>query len=188
LNTLYPGSNLEPYLNEPKKYRILNITEKENSTYNINALEYNLDKFKDIDSIGVLTNLPVKPPYPLTPNLVPRIIYRNTSNIMTGSYGVLYTTNQGGINSLMYEIKPINDTPQDNLFYVYVKSGSNFANPLITEEVYLKDVLSMQELRTGITPTLLARQQIPPYFTPLYTGDYYFRVFNTKINQSFIAF
>jgi len=181
LNTLYPGSNLEPYLNEPKKYRILNITEKENSTYNINALEYNLEKFKDVDSIGVLTNLPVKPPYPLTPDLVPRIIFRNTNNVMTGSYGVLYTTNQGGINSLMYEIKPINNTPQDNLFYVYVKSGSNFANPLITEEIYLKDVVSMQELRTGITPTLLDRQQIPPYFTPLYTGDYYFRVFNTNI-------
>ena len=39
----------------------------------------------------------------------------------------------------------------------------------------------MQELRTGITPTLLERQQIPPYFTPLYTGDYYFRVFNNNI-------
>lgn len=182
LNTLYPGSNLEPYLNQPKKYRILNITEKENFTYNINALEYNLDKFKDIDTIGLLTNAPIKPPYPLSPTLNPRILYRDTNNLLTGaSYGVLYTSDQLGINSLMYEIIPPDNCPKDNLFYVYVKTGSNFVNPLISEESYLKDVVSLNELRTGITPALLDQKKIPPFFTPIYTGDYYFRVYNTNI-------
>jgi hypothetical protein len=180
LNTAYPGSNLEPYLNEPKAYRILNITEKENSIYNINALEYNVNKFTDIDNVGVLTNLPVKPPYPLPPTLVPRILYRNTNNILTGSYGVLYTTDQGGINSLMYEIIPRAGTPKENLFYVYVKTGSNYDNLLSAPEINLKDVVAMNEIRTGITPALLNIGQIPPFFTPLYTGDYYFKVFNTN--------
>ena len=182
LNTAYPGSNLEPYLNEPKKYRILNIIEKENSIYSINALEYNVDKFTDIDNIGVLTNLPVKPPYPLTPTLVPRILFRNTSanKALTGSYGVLYTTDQGGINSLMYEVIPPPDTPKENLFHVYVKTGSNYDNLSSAPEINLKDVLAMNEIRTGITPTLLDRGQIPPFFTPLNKQDFYFKVFNTN--------
>ena len=141
-----------------------------------------MDKFTDIDNIGVLQNLPVKPPYPLTPTLVPRILFRNTSTnkAFTGSYGVLYTTDQGGINSLMYEVIPPTDTPKENLFHVYVKTGSNYDNLLSAPEINLKDVLAMNEIRTGITSTLLDRGQIPPFFTPLNKQDFYFKVFNTN--------
>jgi len=179
LNALYPGSTLEPYLNQPKKYRILNITEKESFTYNINALEYNLDKFQDIDTIGVLTNLPIKPAYPLTPTLTNSVLYRDASNRLTGSYGVLYASNQGGVNSLMYQIVP-RSSSSDSLYYVYVKSGSNFTNSLISEEMYLKDVLALSELRSGTTAALLDQGKIPPFFTPINTGDYYFRVYESN--------
>jgi len=179
-NIAYPGYYLEPYLNEVKKYRILNITESENSLFNISALEYNDQKYKDIDNIATLVNVPVRPALPQTPALFLSGIFRNPN---TNSYcitdpcnGTIYTTNQGGINSVLYNIQPPNGNTSNSLYYVYVKSGSNFTNS-ITESTYLKDVISSVLLKTGLTPTDWINGTIPQFFTPLYTGSYYFRVF-----------
>lgn len=183
-NTLYPGYYLESYLNKPKEYRILNIIEKTPESFNVNALEYNKQKFKDIDNIATLVNVPARPASPTAPNLILSGIFRDSNgNFLidpTDPSRGHYTTNQGGINSIMYNIiPPLNSS--NSLYYVYVNSGSNFTSsttPLSTQ----KDVLSTSNLRTGIRYVDSNLDSIyetifPPFFTPLYTGSYYFRVF-----------
>jgi hypothetical protein len=178
-NTAYPGYYLEPYLNDVKKYRILNITESENSLFNITALEYNDQKYKDIDNIATLVNVPVRPSLPITPTLFLSGIFRNSSDSYCTTDpcdGRIYTTNQGGINSIMYNIQSPAISPVNSLYYVYVKSGTNFTNQ-ITESAYLQSVLSSNLLKTGLRAIDWINGAIPPFFTPLYTGSYYFRVF-----------
>ena len=183
-NVAYPGYYLEPYLNKPKKYRVLNVTEDEPTIFSINALEYNDQKFKDIDNIATLVNVPDRPALPTQPTLnlsglftnANGYFYRNISNPAAGHY----TTNQGGINSIIYNIVPP-ETSSNTLYYVYVNSGVNFGTN--TPQSNLKDVLSTTNLRTGISSYSGAANNpintpiFPPFFTPLYTGDYYFRVF-----------
>ena len=184
---LYPGYYLESYLNKPKKYRVLSITEKDINTFAINALEYNDQKYKDIDNIATLVNVPNRPPLPTTPIL-------NLSGLFRDSAGYFYrnpyypedghyTSNQGGINSIIYNIIPTQNTPSNanNLYYVYVNSGVNFGTT--TPETALKDIVSTSNLRTGITNYYNVdngeyEPVFPSFFTPLYTGFYYFRVFS----------
>lgn len=180
LNIAYPGYYLEPYLNDVKKYRILNITESENSLFNISALEYNDQKYNDIDNIATLVNVPSRPALPQTPSLFLSGIFRSPT---TNSYcvanpcdGRIFTTNQNGINSILYNIIPPNNNTSNSLYYVYLKSGSNFTNS-ITESVYLKDVISSVLLKTGLSSNDWINGSIPQFLTPLYTGAYYFRVF-----------
>jgi len=180
-NIAYPGYYLEPYLNKPKKYRVLNVTEDEPTIFSINALEYNDQKFKDIDNIATLVNVPNRPALPTQPSLnlsglfrdANGYFYRNPSDPFEGHY----TTNQGGINSVIYNIVPPG-TSSNTLYYVYINSGVNFGTN--TPESNLKDVLSTTNLRTGISNWFAQSEYnpiFPPFFTPLYTGDYYFRIF-----------
>ena len=183
-NTVYPGYYLESYLNKPKKYRVLNITEEGSQIFNINALEYYENKFKDIDNVATLVNVPIKPGPPITPLLFTSGLFRDLAN---NSYcttnpcsGSIYTTNQGGINSIIYNIRPTGNYSVNNLYYIYIQSGSNFSSATQTPESTLFDIISPQNLVTGLSfpPTDQSWQPIlPPFFTPYYTGDYYLRVF-----------
>jgi hypothetical protein len=179
-NTLYPGYYLESYLNKPKSYRILNITEEAPEVFNINALEYNQNKFKDIDNVGTSINIPTKPNLPVVPALFVSGIFRNadysycTTDPCSGS---IYTTNQGGINSIMYNILPTGNYFDNSLYYVYIKSGTNFTSSTETPESLLFDVVSAQNLVTGRSTVNWTTQVIPPFFTPLYAGNYFLRVF-----------
>jgi len=181
-NTLYPGYYLEPYMNKPKKYRILNISEKEDSIFSINALEYNDKKYEDIDDIGELVNVPIKVASPVEPTLFLSGIFRSPT---TNSYcttspcnGTHYTTNQGGINSIMYNIRPPSNSQSNSLYYVYAKPYIDYINSTETPEQYLVSVLSPQNLRTGLTPMDWSAGTIPPFLTPTGAGIYYFRVFS----------
>jgi hypothetical protein len=183
-NTLYPGYYLESYLNKPKEYRVLNITEKTPEIFNVNALEYNRQKFQDIDNIATLVNVPARPAAPITPNLILSGIFRNSNGDFlidpTDPSAGHYTSNQGGINSIMYNVIPPSSS-SNILYYVNVISGSNFTSsitPLSTQ----KDILSVSNLRTGISYfdsnfDGIFEPILPPFFTPLYTGSYFFRVF-----------
>lgn len=177
-NALYPGYYLEPYLNEPKKYRVLTISEKEPELFNINALEYNDKKYYDIDNTATLVNVPVRPNLPVAPSLFLSGIFRSptTNSYISGPNGAHFTTNQGGINSIMYNIQPPNNNASNSLYYVYVKPTSNFTSAT-TPEIYLTDVISPQLIRTGLTPFNWSSNLIPPFLTPTGSGFYYFRVF-----------
>lgn len=174
---LYPGYYLESYLNKPKDYRIINVIENNPEVFSVNALEYNINKFEDIDDIGTLVNAPVRPNLPTTPTLILSGIFRNKNgdflrNTSVPSQGH-YTTNQGGINSIMYNIIPPRSS-SNTQYSVYVNSGFNFPSSS-TPASTLKDIVDINEIQTGII--LQADPIIPPFFTPLYTGIYYFRVF-----------
>jgi hypothetical protein len=182
-NALYPGYYLESYLNKPKEYRVLNVTEKSPEIFGINALEYNRQKFIDIDNIATLVNVPNRPSAPTMPNLVLSGLFRDSNgNFLKDPYNPSaghYTANRTGINSIIYNIIPPSNS-SNSLYYVYVNSGSNFnsSTPLSTQ----KDVLSSSNLRTGISYVDndldgIYEPIFPPFFTPLYTGLYYFRVF-----------
>ena len=178
-NALYPGYYLESYLNKPKKYRILSISEKESSTFNINALEYNDQKYYDIDNVATLVNVPVKPGSPVPPTVFLSGIFRDTTNnsYLSNPAGAHYTTNQGGINSIMYNIQPPPNNSNNNLYYVYVKPFSDFTSSTQTPEIYLADVVSPTLLNTGLTPFNWSVGNIPPFLTPTGAGTYYFRIF-----------
>jgi len=183
-NTLYPGYYLESYLNKPKEYRVLNIIEKSPEVFGVNALEYNRQKFEDIDNIGTLVNVPIRPALPTKPNLILTGLFRdNNGYFLRDPYNPSaghYTANRTGINSIIYNIIPPASS-SNTLYYVYVNSGSNFSSsttPISTQ----KDILSPSNLRTGISyidPNTDGFYDVifPPFFTPLYTGSYYFRVF-----------
>jgi hypothetical protein len=181
-NYKYPGYYLEPYLNKLQKYRVLNINEQVNNTFSITALEYNDQKYTDIDNAGLLVNKPIRPELPNPPSLFLSGIFRNP----TGSYlispntnGNHYTTNQGGVNSIMYSIAPSNKGLPSSLYYVYVKPFSNFETNQ-TQEEFLYTVLNYNNLRTGLLRTDWANEFIPPFLTPTGIGNYFFRVFETN--------
>jgi len=178
---VYPGYYLEPFLNEPKQYRVLSITEKDPTAFNINALEYNSQKYIDIDNSSLLVNVPVRPSLPSTPGLFLSGLFRSptTNSICTdGACTAIYTSNQGGVNSIMYNIRPTPNSEQNRLYYVYVKSGSNFTSANTTEEQYLFNIISPQRLPTGVAIGNFRTGVIPPFLTPSSTGNYYFRIFS----------
>ena len=182
---LYPGYYLESYLNKPKKYRVLNITESEPSIFYANALEYNENKFKDIDNVATLVNVPNRPPAPNTPGLMLSGLFRDSNGyFLQDPYDFTkghYTSNQGGINSIIYSIIPSTSTsPSSNsLYYAYINSGTNFG--ATTPQSALVDTFSLNNLQTGITyfynNDVIYTPIFPPFSTPIYTGDYYFRIF-----------
>ena len=178
-NTLYPGYYLESYLNKPKKYRVLSVSEKEPNSFNINALEYNDKKYYDIDNVATLVNVPVKPGSPIAPSLFLSGIFRNptTNSYLSTPAGGHYTTDQGGINSVMYNIQPPTNNSYNNLYYVYVKPFSDFTSATQTPETYLADVISPTLLVTGLTPLNWSIGNIPSFVTPTGAGTYYFRIF-----------
>lgn len=176
-SSLYPGYYLEPYLNQSKEYRVLNVVEETPEIFNVNALEYNANKFIDIDNIATLVNVPLRPAAPSSPGLILSGIFRNSNGDFlrhpSAPISGHFTTNQGGINSIMYNI--IHNPNSSNIqYYVYVNSGANFTSTS-TPQSTLKDILAINDLKTGII--LQSDPIIPPFFTPLYTGIYYFRVF-----------
>ena len=177
----YPGYYLESYLNQIKTYRVLNITEKEGPTFSINALESDSSKYFDIDNAGGLDNqTTINRAIPSAPFLNLSGIFRNTSNSYCTANpcnGQVYTTNQGGINSIMYIISPPASLNGLNSYRVYLKSGA-FQSVNSTEERYLINLVTPNDLASkGTTPQNYIDQNIPYFATPSYTGSYYVRVF-----------
>jgi hypothetical protein len=183
-NYKYPGYYLESYLNKPKDYRVINITQPEDNKFSINALEYNSKKYADIDDAAVLINKPIRPNTPQAPTLYTSGIFRNTTlNFNTGylnsdgSLGGHYINNQGGINSIYYNVIPnINDS-LDNLYYVYLKPSVDYLNSEDAPQNYLYDVLNYKSLRTGLSQIDWQNGTIPSFVTPTGIGIYYFKVF-----------
>jgi hypothetical protein len=174
-NTLYPGYYLEPYLNKPKEYRVLSITEQTPETFTINALEYNRDKFSSIDNINKLENIAARPAQPRAPTLEFSGLFRDVNGSFWVTPGVRhYTTNQNGINSIIYKIIPPANSTNDQ-YYIYVKSGVNFSNNT-TPSSDLLDVISESKLEQRIKYNA-GDTKFPPYFTPLYAQQYFFKVF-----------
>jgi hypothetical protein len=179
-NLLYPGYYLESYLNKPKKYRVLNINEQVDNAFSITALEYNDQKYTDIDNAGLLINKPIRPASPTQPSLFLSGIFRNSAgSYLLSAAGNHYTTNQGGVNSIMYNIIPSIGASSDSLYYVYVKPTSNFENNF-TEENFLYTILNYENLRTGLSPSNWANEYIPSFLTPTGIGNYFFRIFETN--------
>lgn len=188
--TVYPGYYLESYLNKSQKYKVLNIIENDNAIFTINALKYDDQKFKDIDNIGQLVNVPIRPSLPVQPELRLSTIFRDKNGCYYipylndyASYGcgdptlgdVPYSTNQGGINSIIYDIIPPANS-SNTVYHTYVKTGTNFNFDTTTESFV--NAISIENIKTGISySSALATPIFPPYITPLYTGFYYFRVF-----------
>ena len=187
---LYPGYYLESYLNKPQKYKVLNIAENDNALFTISALEYNDQKFKDIDNIGQLVNTPIRPASPTTPNLILSTIFRDINGCYytpylndyasygcgSPEYGDLpYSTNQNGINSIMYNIIPPANS-SNTVYYTYVKTGTNFGSTTPSDSFV--SAISSENLQTGISfNAALYTPIFPPFITPLRTGSYFFRVF-----------
>ena len=178
-NTLYPGWYLESYLDKVKNYRITNIVEKENFNYQITALEYNPLKYSDIDS-GLALTVPIKRERPLLPSGGVSIIYRSPS----GSYAPVgtttrYTTNQLGVNSILINVTGNSDNELNNLYYLYVKSGSNFeTNPgqELLVNIYNSKPFNNLYLRNN-NSLIGSSEGTHAMFTPAYTGDYYIRFY-----------
>ena len=185
LNYKYPGYYLEAYLNKPQEYKIINVTLKEDDLFNINALEYNDEKYTNIDTAALLVNKPIRPSLPNTPSLFLSGIFRNASDsYLIGTAGQHYTTNQGGINSIMYNIIPNRADNENSLYYTYVKPNSNFSSVNFTEEEFFYNAITKKELITGLSASNWISQQIPPFLTPTGVGDYFFRVFSVnEINE-----
>ena len=180
-NKAYLGYIYEPYLNKAKKYRILNIVEKENQTFSVNALEYKEKKYTDVDNMNTLDNLPTRKETPNAPGLTLSAIFRSPSS---NSYcatspcdGSIFTTNQGGINSVMYDITPPNNPSSVYLYKIYFKSGQ-FETTDTTNRKYLVNTITPSDLSSkGTTSTNWINGTIPYFSTPQYTGVYYVRVY-----------
>jgi hypothetical protein len=184
LNKAYEGYYLEPFLNKQQDYRIISMKENEDQTFSINALQYNEKKYDDIDNSSQLILKPIKPDAPNTPGLYLTGIFRSSpyltgsilANSPTGSYGVPYTSNQTGINSIIYQIKAPSDPSSVSLYYVYIKSGQFESDSIYSQ--YLKGTSSPADLlNKGLDSTSWIQGNIPPYVTPQGTGVYYFRVY-----------
>ena len=137
-------------------------------------------KYANIDNVATLVNVPVRPALPVAPALFLSGIFRNSSDSYCATSpcnGTIYTTNQGGINSIMYNIQPPANNSANSLYYVYVKPFSNFTSITQTPEVYLNDVISPNNLKTGVSPTNWLLGTIPPFLTPTGAGNYFFRIF-----------
>ena len=174
----YPGYYLESYLNKPKNYRILNISQKQDEIFVINGLEHNDKKYTDIDNASILVNKPIRPNLPDAPSLFLSGIFRNSAgSYLVSSAGNHYVTNQGGINSIMYNIIPNQNNNSNNAYYIYLKRDTNFDSASETPENFLYNTISHENLRTGIAPRNWIDGTIPPFLTPTGIGNYFFRIF-----------
>lgn len=186
-NIAYPGALYDGYLNEARLYRVLNIKENtDKSTFNISALEYVPEKYGEIDLDAKLTNVAIKPEIPSAPNVVLSGLYRDALGNLTGSNGLLYggVVSQIGINSVAYSILP----PSQNSnfvsqYYVYMRSGG-INNPFISAGIDQTDLIDIQPFNTQ-TGFFQRSGIYPPYFTPIYSGYFYFRVYATNGLQEF---
>jgi hypothetical protein len=178
----YPGYYLESYLNKIKKYRVLNVVEKDQNSFSINALEYNSEKYDNIDNAGAFTTQStINRQIPSQPFLTLSGIFRSPSSksncVSDPCDGRIYTTNQGGINSIMYDISPPTNSNGLSFYRVYFKSGA-FSSSTQSEEEYLVNLITPTDLsQRGTTPQNWIDGNTPYFSTPLYTGSYYVRVY-----------
>lgn len=182
---VYPGYYLEPFLDKPQDYRVISIKEGENHAFSVSALKYNKEKYYNIDNAANLIAKPIKPGTPPIPNLIltglfrdlPRSGYAGNNYAPTGTPGNPYTSNQTGINSIIYQIIPTGDTTDASLYYLFIKSGE-FPTTDTTSNEFLEGTISPTDLlNKGLASINWELGTIPPFITPLYTGVYYFRVY-----------
>lgn len=187
LNQLYPGALYDPYLNQANLYRVLNIKENtDRGTFNISALEYVPEKYGEIDLDAKLTNVGTKPEVPGAPRLVLSGLYRDALGNLTGSNKLLYggVVSPIGINSIAYSVQPpLTNSQFVDQYLVFMRSGffgsNNFSSTNVPDSTDIIDILPRNP-ETGFYPTGAGGTSLgiyPPYITPLYSGDFYFRVF-----------
>jgi hypothetical protein len=171
-NLLYPGYYLEGYLNDLESYRVININQKTDQSYNIMALKYVDQKYTDIITGEALISVPTKIPQPNDPSLTLSILYRDP----TGLYGPLgvfpaYTSNQGGINSIAYTITPPNNSGVVSLYNAYRR----FNRPFVANEILDQDLFDApaSPLRNQGLALPVATGNIPFFFTPTGIGTWY---------------
>ena len=176
-NNLYDGWYLESYLDQTQDYRVINIAEKENNIYNISCIEYSPEKYYDIDTGSALITVLEKNPTPDAPRLGLQVLYRDQKGSLTGAAGTAYTTYQtNGLNSIQYLITGISGPNGSGIvssYKIYVSSGiKTFASDRISPDSDLLAIYSTIPENRYIWPN-----NLPPYFTPVRTGDYYVAVY-----------
>ena len=174
-NLLYPGYYLEGYLNDLESYRITNIFQKTDESYNIIALKYVDQKYTDIVTGEALISVPTKIPQPNDPTLTLSILYRDVS----GNYGLngvfpAYTSNQGGINSIAYTITPPNNSGVVSSYNMYRR----FNNPFVPGQVLDQDLFDapLSPIRNQALALPTSTGNLPFFFTPTGIGTWYIGV------------
>jgi hypothetical protein len=177
-NVLYDGWYLEPYLDKTKLYRVVNITEKENNTFNINALEYNPAKYYDIDTGLALVSVKEKNPTPDKPLAGLHILYRDERGNYTGVGGGVYTAYQTrGLNSIAYLVTGASGPNGSGIvssYKVYLSSGLQSSSSSFTPPD--SDLITIFQGKE-IPSTVNNAATRPPFVTPISTGDYYLTVY-----------
>jgi hypothetical protein len=177
----YPGYYLESYLNKPTLYRIISISETDSNIFKINGLQYNPNKYDDIDKMKIsLPDSYSRSTPPSSPTLSLSTLYRAADNVtdpaaylVGGAGSTPYSTNQGGINSIMYNVQPSASAKSSDYYKVYLKYLNTFTSTA-PEESYLIDTLSSQNIKSTIDYSV---GFIHPFITPTGIGNYYFRAY-----------
>jgi hypothetical protein len=183
---VYPGYYLEPLLDKPKPYRIVNIQEIENKIFSITALEYVFEKYLDIETGASLASVDNKIPTPSTPFLEANIIYRNPlGGYLDGSNTPFTTYQANGINSISYYITGGPNSGIVSRYLLYKTSGTTFKNdpPYQSELLAIKTNDSLN--RSGLGYAVLGgvggassgKVDLPDFFTPLGAGTFYLRCY-----------
>ncbi len=134
-------------------FRVLNIKEEDIHRYTVVGLQYNKDKYNDVES-GLSYTRDV-----LGVNVAPNPPSTNINfNIQAGSPEVVqyyFMGDDADVNTTAYN--------------VYVKSGSNFVGNALPGNEYLIDILPKQS-KQGL-------------FIPSESGNYYFRIYSSNITN-----
>jgi len=143
--------------NEFDYYRTLNIVEKETHKFEITALQYNPQKYIEIESgllfqkdVSNLIKIPASP-YGLSLN-----VYNIASNLKTISYSFL-----------------VDDLANIDTFKVYVRTGQNFPTNGVPDNSFL--IANLPNYVNNGT------------HSPTQTGNFFFRIFASNDKQSILS-
>lgn len=149
------GSN-DPIYNIIDQFRVVNINEKEPHKYNIAAMDYNINKYNQIESgLNFMTQTQV--------NTVPTAPTNLQLNLN------LISPN-GNVKKIDYKFD-ITDTSNITKYLVYVKPGADFVDPTdVAGNTYLVNILP-----AGITNGT---------YIPAANNTYFFRVYSSTENNT----
>lgn len=146
-------------------YRVVNINEKEPHKYNISAIQYNTNKYNQIESglnFGTQTTLDTAPPGPSNLNLVLKPI-STVQNKSQNSWKIDYAFTPSNTADAL-AVATISK------YLVYVKKDSDFSGTDVDGNTYLVNVLPSNVLNGTYIPTT--------------NGTYYFRVYSATANNT----
>lgn len=155
------GSNDIAY-NIINQFRVINVIEKEPHKYNIQGVEYNINKYNQIESglnFGTQTSLDTAPPGPTNLTLIASPIYKENGK-------------EGNAQKIdfKFNVPDTADTSYISKFLIYVKVGSDFSASDVDGNTYLVNVLP-SNIKQGI-------------YIPASDGRYYFRIYSATVNNT----